>query len=272
MSALATAVSLLFVPGHRPDRFAKAAASGADVVIVDLEDAVAAGDKEQAAAALRQAWPGLDASRTALRINAEGTPWFEGDLKLAATLGPAALVLPKAESPATLFAVRARLDRSVALVALIETARGLSAVHEMARSGAVDRLAFGPLDLQVDLGLRAGDDERELDPARFALVLASRIGELPPPIDGPSVALDDAARLAADAERSLRTGFGAKLCIHPAQLASVHQAFAPSADAVERARRIVEAARAGGAVQLDGKMIDRPVVLMAERVLQRARR
>lgn len=272
MSSVANAVSLLFVPGHRPERFAKALASGCDTVIVDLEDAVAPADKASAAQALRNAWLQLEPSRVALRINACGTPWFDSDVRLATLLRPAAVLVPKAESPSALAQLRATLDAACPLIALIETARGLAAVQEIAASEAVARLAFGPLDLQADLGLRCGDDERELDAARFALVLASRLADLPAPIDGPTLAFDDAARLAADAERSLRMGFGGKLCIHPAQLASVHAAFMPGADEIEHAQRVVAAARDGGAVQLDGKMIDRPVVMLAQRVLARARR
>ena len=270
MNTVLAARSLLFVPGHQPERYAKALASGADAVIVDLEDAVPVADKAAAAQALRDAWSTLDASRVLIRINPRSTRWHDADVALCAALRPAAVVVPKAEHPDDLLeiALHARCgERGV--LALIESARGLANVRAIAACPAVGRLLLGHIDLQADLGLRCDADERELDGVRFELVLASRLAGLPPPVDGVTVATDDARRLHADAQRAQRFGFGGKLCIHPRQVAPLHAALAPSEQQLAWARRVIEAARAagGGAIRVDGEMIDRPVVLLAERLL-----
>lgn len=279
-AALAAARSFLFVPGDRPERIPKALAAGADAVIADLEDAVAPAAKPAAAEALRAAWPALRQQQQALpqppalllRCNAAGTPWFEADRALAAALQPDGLVLPKAEAATPLRALAAALGPAVALLPLIESAAGLAAVRDIAASGVARRLLLGHLDLQADLGLACGDDERELDPVRLELVLASRLAGLPPPVDGVTVATDDAERLAADLQRALRFGFGGKLCIHPRQVAGVHAGFAPTPERLAWAERVRAAAAAGGVVQLDGRMVDAPVIKLAERVVAAARR
>lgn len=273
MNAVREARSFLFVPGDRPERFAKALASGADAVVIDLEDAVAPGAKALARAALEAAWPGLVGATLVVRINAPGAPEFDDDLALCARLAPDAVLVPKAELVGDFLALRPHLPPTTAVLALIETARGLAGARALAMSGTVDRLALGHIDLQADLGLRCGPDEAELAPARFELVLASRLGDLPPPIDGVTTDFRETERVHDEAARALRMGYGAKLCIHPAQVAPVHAAFAPSADELAHAHRVLAAAQAaaGGAIQLDGRMVDRPVVLLAERTLRRAR-
>lgn len=279
MNPLREARSFLFVPADRPERYAKALASGADAVVIDLEDAVAPGAKAQARAALAAAWPELAsmpaglAARVVVRVNAPGSTDFEPDIVLCARLAPGAVLVPKAESVPALVRMRAQLAPVSDLIALIESAQGLAAARALAASGVVNRLAFGHIDLQADLGMRCGADESELLPARFELVLASRLAGLPPPIDGVTADFRDSGRVGAQAERALRLGFGAKLCIHPAQVAPVHAAFVPSADEQAWAERVLAAARgaAGGAIQVDGRMVDRPVVLLAERMLRHAR-
>jgi citrate lyase subunit beta/citryl-CoA lyase len=270
VNALLAARSLLFVPGHQPERYGKALASGADAVIVDLEDAVPAADKGTATQALRDAWPRLDAARVLIRINARGTRWHHDDLMLCAQIRPAAVVVPKAEHPDHLLeaALHARCGEH-GLLALIESAAGFARVRDIAACPAVGRLLLGHIDLQADLGMRCDADEHELDAVRFELVLASRLAGLPAPVDGVTVATDDAQRLRADALRAQRFGFGGKLCIHPRQIAPLHEALAPTAQQLAWARRVIEAARAagGGAVRVDGEMVDRPVVLLAERLL-----
>ncbi|OYU98972.1 MAG: CoA ester lyase, partial [Burkholderiales bacterium PBB5] len=234
--------------------------------------------KPAAAQALRAGWAAVAATPgrppLLLRCNAAGTPWFDADVDLVAGLQPDALLVPKAESPAVLQALAARLGPAVPLLALIETAAGLDAVKPIAASGAVLRLVLGHLDLQADLGLQCADDERELDPVRLALVLASRLGGLSPPVDGVTVATDDAARLATDVQRAQRFGFTGKLCIHPRQVDGVHAALAPSPERLAWAQRVLAAvaqAGAGGAVQVDGKMVDAPVITLAHQVLAAAR-
>lgn len=257
-----TARSFLFVPATRPERIAKALASGADIAIIDLEDAVAPADKEAARAALAGV-----AQRAAVRVNAAGTPWFDADLAACRAERVPIVVLPKAEHPSHVQRVRAALP-AAAVIAIVETAAGFDNVDALARSDAA-RLAFGSLDLQVDLGIE--DDGEPLHYYRARIVLASRLAGLPPPIDGACTALDDEARLAAELARARRFGFGAKLCIHPKQIAATHAAFAPTEAEVAWARRVLAASASGAAARVDGEMVDAPVVARARRILQRAR-
>jgi citrate lyase subunit beta / citryl-CoA lyase len=270
---MAAARSYLFVPGNRPERFDKACATGADVVIIDLEDAVAPQDKD---AARRAVLGWLDAAKpVAVRINAATTEWFDADLGLCAQPGVAAVVLPKAERIDEIAAV-ARAAPAAVVIPLIESALGMRDVAALAAAERVQRLAFGTIDFRVDLGMQAeeGGDEAELGPFRTQIALASRLANLQAPIDGVTVQLDDAARIAADVQRGLRYGFGAKLCIHPKQVALVHRALAPSAQQLDWAQRVLAAVAAsqGAAVQVDGKMVDKPIIMQAEEIVARAGR
>ena len=272
---LALARSFLFVPATRPERFAKALASGADAVIIDLEDAVAPGDKAQARQGLAQAWAGLAPAmraRVLVRVNAGNTAWHGDDLNLLVGLGVAGVVLPKAEHAAQLSHVAAVLGSACVLVPLIESVAGLDAADTLARCPQVLRLAFGNLDFQADAGLACGPDEAELTAVRLAVLLASRRAQLPSPIDGVTADTQDAAQLARDLLRSRSGGFGAKLCIHPAQVAAVNAAFTPSPAEIDWARRVLAASEAAGGavVSLDGRMVDAPVLLLAQRTLARA--
>ena len=255
--------SYLFVPGNRPERFDKALASGADAVIVDLEDAVPPQAKAAARAAVA-AW--LSPQRPVhLRINAATDPNFDDDLALCIRPGVAGLVLPKAEQAAVLAALHARLP-GLALLPLVESAAGLAAVHALAAAPGVQRLVFGSLDLQLDLGLDATDEE--LAVFRAPLVVASRLAGIGKPVDGPAPAINDAPGLQVQAARARRLGFGAKLCIHPLQVADVNAAFAASA-ADAWAERVLVAAADGAAAQLDGQTIDMPLILRARALLQK---
>ena len=273
---LGLARSLLFVPANRPERFAKALAAGADAVVLDLEDSVPAAAKDAARAAVCAAWPELQpaALPLVLRINDPRTAAGADDLRALAQLqGLAGLMLPKAESADTLAAVAAALP-GVPILPLIESAAGLAALDSVAAAPQVLRLAVGHIDLMADTGLQCSEDERELTPLRFAVAMATRRARLAPAIDGVTVAFDDDERLRVDVRRALHFGFGAKLCIHPRQVAVVHQALMPSADEVAWARRVTaaDAAAGGAAVQLEGRMIDAPVVQQARRLLARAAR
>jgi citrate lyase subunit beta/citryl-CoA lyase len=274
--AVAQARSLLFVPGNRPERFQKAAQSGADAIILDLEDAVPPPEKESARDAIRQQWPQLLALDVPLvvRVNAADSAAWPQDLAAFAGLQRlAAVMVPKAESPEALRQAHEALS-GVAVLPLVESAAGYDALHHIAAAPGVLRLALGHIDFMADTGLQCSDDERELAPLRFAMAMASRLQRLAPAIDGVTVAIDDADALREDTQRALRFGFGAKLCIHPRQVAGVHEAMAPSAEELDWARRVVaaDAASGGAAVQLDGRMVDAPVVLRAQRLLARAQR
>lgn len=261
-------ISYLFVPGSRPERFDKAMAAGADVVIVDLEDAVSPGDKDSARASVA-AW--LSAEKPiCLRINPPDTAWFASDLALCGHPGVAAVMLPKAAQVADILRLREAGARRV--LPLIESAQGFVNLVALAAAEGVERLAFGSIDFAVDLGIEG--DDRELDYFRSQLVLASRVAGIVPPIDGVTTAIDDTAVLASDTLRGKRFGFGAKLCIHPAQLAVVHASYLPEASEVAWAERVLAAAASsqGAAVAVDGKMVDRPVILKAERILVRTGR
>jgi citrate lyase subunit beta / citryl-CoA lyase len=259
--------SYLFVPAARPERIDKALASGADAAIVDLEDAVAPDAKNAARDALAHwltgAAPGL---RVWVRLNAPGTEWFAGDLALCSSAVLGGVMLPKTERVADLQAVRrAAPDRPI--IPLIETAEGFDQLRGLAGAAGVQRLAFGSIDFQLDLGI-AGDGDGLLY-FRSQLVLVSRLASLPAPIDGASTAIDDADAVARDAQAARRLGFGAKLCIHPKQVAVVNAGFTPSAAELDWARRVLAARLlSGGAVAVDGKMVDKPVLLRARMVLR----
>jgi len=276
LSERAVARSLLFVPGHQPARFDKACQSGADVIVLDLEDAVPPDRKDEARTQVAQWLAGRttsDGSSTivAVRINGAGTPWHAADLTLFADVRIDALMLPKAEDAAGLHTIAA-LHPAVALLPLVETARGIARLDEIAAAPGVQRLVFGTVDFQADLDIEG--DEQELLYFRSRMVLASRLAGLQPPVDGVSTTLDDPAHIEADALHARRLGFGGKLCIHPKQVAVVNQGFSPTPAQVDWARRVIEAdAASGGApVAVDGKMVDRPVVLKAQSVLRAAGR
>lgn len=259
----AAPVSYLFVPATRPERFDKALAAGADRVIIDLEDAVAPEDKQSARAAL-SAWLSKDKS-VAIRINSADTNWFADDLALCARDGVAEIILPKAGDVADVKKVVAAGAKSVLL--LIESALGIKNIEQLAQQERVTRLIFGSIDFCVDMGIDG--DDRELDYFRSQIVLASRLAELAPPVDGVTTAIDDVNILQADALRGKRFGFGAKLCIHPKQVAEVNTAYRPTIDEMAWARRVLDAAGSAGgaAVQVDGRMVDKPVLIRAQRLL-----
>jgi citrate lyase subunit beta/citryl-CoA lyase len=280
--------SYLFVPADRPERIDKALASGADAVIVDLEDAVAPGSKGAARQALvswleqRGGGPAVTdapqphsepARQPALlvRVNATSTAWFEDDLHACAHPAIQGLVLPKAEHADELARVTAALPGK-ALLPLVETAAGMDGARALAGAPGVQRLIFGSLDFQVDLDIEEDEAEDALLHFRSHLVWMSRLGGIAAPVDGVTTNLQDPAATAADARRARALGFGAKLCIHPRQVQAVHEAFMPSADQLDWARRVLAAAQAAGgsAVAVDGKMVDAPVLLRARALLERA--
>ncbi|MEO9323508.1 aldolase/citrate lyase family protein [Nocardioides sp. C4-1] len=260
---LAAVRTALFVPGDRPDRFDTALASGADLVVVDLEDAVDPGRRatarEHVAALLGRA----PTAPVAVRVNAAGTPDHPLDADLVRA-HRCAVLLAKADDAA---AAEALVPCPV--VALVETARGVLAAPAVAASCAVTRLALGHLDLAAELGVDP-DDRTAMTAARSALVLASAAAGLAPPIDGVTVDVTDDARLTDDVRHARSLGLGGKLCIHPRQVTLAAAALAPSPDDVAWARRVVAAADTRGTdavTVLDGRMVDRPVVERARRIL-----
>lgn len=264
------AVSYLFAPGHRPERFVKAQKSGADVVVLDLEDAVDARDKPMARAAIAGWLAGPGAAREdrvtmMVRVNDAASRFFAEDLALVAGLGAVAVMLPKVERPADVAALACVLAPGSAIVPMIESARGLGAVEAIAGAAFVQRLAFGTWDYGVDLHL-SGDPLGLMMPSA-AIALASRCAGIAPPIAGVTTAIGDEDAIRRDCAFARAFGFTAKLCIHPAQIGPVHAGFAPSAAEIAWAQRVVEAVPDGAAVQVDGAMVDRPVLLRAQAIL-----
>lgn len=263
--------SYLFVPAERPERIAKALASGADAVIVDLEDAVAPAAKDDARRMLRDTLHVVAPNpRLLVRVNGADTPWFADDIAACALPAVAGVMLSKAGYADDLADLR-RVLPDKPIVALVETAEGFDRLRKTARAAGVVRLAFGSIDFQLDLGI--GGDDDALLAFRSCFVLESRLAQLAPPVDGVTTAIDDTELIEHGALRARRLGFGAKLCIHPRQVEVVNRSFSPSAAELNWAQRVVDAAdRAGGAaVTVDGKMVDRPVMLRAQALLRQRR-
>ncbi|WP_048645828.1 HpcH/HpaI aldolase/citrate lyase family protein [Nitratireductor soli] len=249
----------LFVPGNRPERFEKAAASGSDAIILDLEDAVAASKKDAARETLRADFTNLP---VIVRINAAGTRWHETDIAAAEHIGAAAIMLPKAELDS---AIGCAQVTSLPIIGLVETARGLAEARQIAAIPAVVRLAFGSIDYSVDLGSAHTHDA--FLSARSELVLASRLASIVPPLDGVTTATDDENLIADDARYAASLGFGGKLCIHPRQVGPIKSGFLPDEKTIDWARRVLESS--DGAVKIGGEMVDDPIRTRARRILGR---
>ncbi len=269
------AITYLFVPGDRPERFDKARDSGADAVVLDLEDAVMPADKPKARANIR-AWIAQRREARAsvvVRINDANAGAFAADLALLRDGGIDRAMLPKAESAEQVASVAVALGSGGLVLPIIETAHGIANVDAVAGAAAVERLVFGTLDYAVDLDLSG--DERGLIYPSARMTIASRCAGIGSPVAGVTTAIDDDAQLMADLAFARAFGFGAKLCIHPRQVGVIRDAMRPSESELDWARRVVAAADspegAKGALRIDGRMVDRPVVLKARALLERAR-
>ena len=269
---LRAARTFLFVPGNRPDRFAKAEAAGADVVVIDLEDAVAPDDKDAARSDVAQ-WLS-DGHAAVVRINGADTQWFDDDVAMLGAVGinhaaEAGAMIAKAE--ASEIVSRVATASNAPVIPLIETAVGVLNAPGIAATPGVERIAFGAIDFAAELGVDP-DDREALLHARSTLVLASAAARVASPVDGVTTALRDAEKLTDDVGYAARIGLRGKLCIHPSQVAAVHDRLAPTDDEVAWARRIVDATRAdGSAVAVDGHMVDPPVVARAQQILAAVR-
>jgi citrate lyase subunit beta / citryl-CoA lyase len=263
--AVGEARSLLFVPGDRPERFAKAVGSGAGLVVLDLEDAVGLERRQAARASVRAALcedPGL-----AVRINAAASPEQPADLEALAGIR-CAVMLAKACSYAEIDSVAAVLAPGSVVIALVETASGVLAAAALAGHPSVARLAFGSLDLATELGV-SPDDPDALLPCRGALVLASAAAGIAGPVDGVTAAVDDEDRLRADVGYARSLGFTGRLCIHPRQVPVTEEVLAPTNAELAWAERIIAAVErsSGDVLLVDGAMVDKPVVDRARRIL-----
>lgn len=260
------ATTFLFVPGDRPERFAKAAASGADVIIIDLEDAVATDAKQQALENTITWLKEMKTNTALVRINAGEYRTELEALRAAAPVGLLGVVLPKSENQKQLETVASALPAGSAIIALIETAAGIENAGSIAASNGVTRIAFGAVDFASDTG---STHESVFDYARAKIVVASRAAGLTSPLDSPCVTLGDETVIADETVRAKEFGFGGKLCIHPAQIEVVQKAFQPTAAEIEWAKLVAEAP--DGAISIGGQMIDKPIVERAKTLLARVR-
>lgn len=274
MTVVTQARSLLFVPGNRPERFAKAAASGADLVCIDLEDAVPPAERAAARPAIVDHVAALSAAGHGVGVRVSRLGAADGlrdVLALAAAPRPPAFVMLAKSDDAEQLRLLAGHLPGVPLIALIESARGIQSAPAIAAAHPqVQAVMLGGVDLCAELGCDFGWEP--LLHARSVLAAAAAsAGAIA--IDVPWIDVADSAGCSAETQRVAALGFAAKSCIHPSQVATVHAALAPTPEAVQRAERIVAAAGAAGAdaaaVLLDGRMIDRPVVLAAQRLLAR---
>lgn len=277
--------SLLFCPANEHRKVARLAQSGADAVVLDLEDAVADTHKSAARAAAREALSGIAGVTRCVRINSFGTGHTAADVAAVVCPELDGIVLPKAETAQDL----RRLDRLIAqaearngmrsgvvrVLALIETCTGVAACAEIAAAAPrLCRTIFGAGDLGVDLGLPTirGDLSPALAYGRAKIVYDSRAAGLPPPIDGPYLRVRDLTGLARDSEIARALGHGGRVCLHADQVQVVNQIFAPDPDEVDFARRVLEAfvaaERAGSAsILVDDVFVDYPIVHKAERIV-----
>jgi len=264
------AVTLLYVPGDRPDRIPKAFTAGADEVIVDLEDAVHDGRKASARDGLgAAAGRASEAVGLQVRVNAPGTTWFDDDLEAVAALpGGVGVRVPKVEDPATVELVRSRVGaRDVHL--LVETAKGVAALGDIAAARPAS-IGLGEADLRSELGIEPGP---ALDWLRVSLVVAVRAAGLPAPHMSAYTVVGDDAALEEDCAAGRRLGFLGRTAVHPRQLAVIRRAFRPSEDELARALAVLEGldgardAGSGVLVLTDGRFVDRAMVGGARRTV-----
>jgi citrate lyase subunit beta/citryl-CoA lyase len=197
-----------------------------------------------------------------LRINAPDTPWFEDDLEMARLSGYSEIMLPKASDPDVVRRIARHLGPQAGIYPIIETVHGAVRMREVASVAGVRRLLFGTVDFSRDSGIQNEDGWL---PIRVEMVLASRLAGLPTPIDGTLLGWNDPEALRAQAARSRSLGFGGRLCIHPAQVAPIREGMQPSSDELAWARRVIESVEQArhGAIVVDGKLVDKPVVDLA---------
>ena len=274
---VSTLRSLLFAPAAEERKLRKALEAGADAVIADLEDGTAPAEKEAARATVEAVFAEVDAPcARILRLNAADTQWFAGDLELVGGLAADFVMLPKA-TPQAVAALDSAPDSTLGsagppVLAIVETALGLRAAYETGSTERVTALVLGTHDLGAELRTTARPDGLEILYARSKVVTDSAAAGLRSPFDTVYLDIRDAEGLEREAELARSLGFGGKLCIHPAQVETVNRVFTTSEAELEWARRVLEAyheaLREGlGAVALDGKMVDMPIVRQAERLL-----
>ena len=280
--------SLLFCPAHEQRKVAKLSSSGADAIVLDLEDAVAVREKASARAVIREALASLQGVLRCVRVNPLDTGFGDADVKSAVCADLDAIILPKIESPQDLRCFERLIAAAeaasgvaagrVEVIALIETAAGVCSADEIAASGGrLVKLAFGSGDLSNDLALpfMRGDMTAALAYGRAKLVYAARAAGLDAPLDGPHLDVRDLKGLAADCHTSRSLGYGGRVCIHPDQVPVVNRLYAPDPADVDFARKVIsafeQAERLGSAsIAVEGAFIDYPIVYRAQRIVRLA--
>lgn len=264
------AVSWLFCPADRPERFAKAAAA-ADRVIIDLEDGVTPDARPDARRALVDAATELDPERTVVRVNPSGTADQAADLDAVAATSIHTVMLPKAEYGSEVEALA-----PLRIIVLCETVRGIVQASSIAAASNCDGITWGAQDLAVDLGATSTrDSDGRLLPfaehARTGVLYAAALAGVPA-LETVWIDLGDTDGLHATARQAAEEGLAGMLLIHPGQVPVVHDAFAPDEERLRWARRVIEVGDevGSGAVSVDGQMVDRPILELARRVVERA--
>ena len=279
--------TFLFVPGSNARQVEKALGLHADAVILDLEDAVAISEKRATRGLIVQALQRPRRSKGYVRINAMDTEFCYGDLVTVIGPGLDGIVLPKIETAADLLAAdwlitqlereRGLPARSIELMPIVETGRGIDNARELAQAGSrVRRFAFGAGDFTTDMNVTWSGDERECEYARYRLATASRAAGIEAPIDSVYARLNEPEGLKRSATFARTIGFQGKMCIHPDQISVINDIFSPSDAEITFSQRVVAAFTAAeregkAAIQLDGKLIDYPILYRAQRVLEAAR-
>ena len=259
--------SILFAPGNSERKLRRALDEPADAIVADLEDSVPAAEKAEARAIVADVLASAPARCARfVRVNGADTGLLEEDIASLAGLRLDGLMLPKAEPDAL------RRVGSLPVIALVETARGMTRAGAIASSGGVVALMLGAVDLGLELRLLPRRDGAEIAYFRSALVLESAAAGLGPPVDGVYLDTRDLEGLEEESSRARAFGMGGKACIHPAQVPVVNTVFSPTAEELEDAHRVIEAyesasATGSGVVALEGRMIDLPVVEQARRLL-----
>ncbi|HUU81203.1 MAG TPA: CoA ester lyase [Acidobacteriota bacterium] len=277
----------LFVPGNSPERVEKAVTTEADVIIIDLEDAVPLSEKESCRSLVREKILRHPDRIMLVRVNSLDTPFIEGDLEEAIAQGVTGIVLPKVGRPDDIREINNLLHKvekkggfpegSIRVFPLIESAAGVQHIYEIVstktRPERIYTVAFGAADYTLDMGIEMTMNGNELFYARSRISVACRAAGIAPPVDTPfMIDIKNTDALISDAKRAKELGFQGKLVIHPAQVGPCNRIFSPAPEEVERAEKVVKAfseAEAAGvaAIQLEGKFIDYPVVKRSKDIL-----
>ena len=277
----------LFVPGNRPERIEKAFNTEADIVIIDLEDAVPISEKEISRSTVREKVAQFSHRMMLVRINALGSPFIEGDLEEAIVQGVNGIILPKVEKPDDIHEINGLLSKveekralpqgSIHLFPLIESAAAVQYVYEIVsvktKPERIYTAAFGAADYTLDMGIEMSMEGTELFYARSRISIACRAAGIAPPVDTPfMIDLNDIEALISDAKRAKALGFQGKQLIHPKQIEPCNRIFSPAPEEIDRAKKIIqvfEEAEAAGtaAIQVEGKFIDYAVVKKSRDIL-----